>query len=205
MTSFLSWVKFNLMKKTSLYIFLGLILIFSKPSYANDLLISDNGIKIGDSALTYFDKNFIESKKRLIYPKDDYFLIFVDGSQINIKNNDPNYTIASIDDGAFVKFDQCKNLLNNQIKKYKKLFPNVKQVKRGTFEDPIKHWSDPSKKSLLVGFDFYLNEHPSNGPAIRLECTNWSKEIETTKNYQDNFTKSINSKEFNLFLLSFNK
>ena len=190
------------MKKIFIYIFFIFIFINFKNSFANDLLVSDKGIKIGDSALKYFDKDLIESKKRLIYPKDNYFMIFVDGAQINIKNNDPNYTIGSIDDGRFIKFNECQILMENQIKKYKKLFPKAKLSKRGTFENPIKHWSDPSKKSLLVGFDFYLNEHPSKGPAIRIECKDWSNEIETTKNWQDNFTKSINSREFNLFLLS---
>ena len=190
------------MKKIFIYIFFIFIFINFKNSFANDLLVSDKGIKIGDSALKYFDKDLIESKKRLIYPKDNYFMIFVDGAQINIKNNDPNYTIGSIDDGRFIKFNECQILMENQIKKYKKLFPKAEQSKRGSFENPIKHWSDPSKKSLLVGFDFYLNGHPSKGPVIRIECTDWSNEIETTKNWQDNFTKSINSKEFNLFLLS---
>ena len=190
------------MKKLSLYIFFIFIFINFKNSFANDILLSDKGIKIGDSALKYFDKDLIESKKRLIYPKDDYFLIFVDGSQINIKNNDPNYIIGSIDDGRFIKFNECQILMENQIKKYKKLFPKAVQSKNGSFENPNKHWSDPSKKSLFVGFDFFLNGHPSKGPAIRIECTDWSNEIETTKNWQDNFTKSINSKEFNLFILS---
>jgi len=190
------------MKKIFIYIFFIFIFINFKNSFANDLLVSDKGIKIGDSALKYFDKDLIESKKRLIYPKDNYFMIFVDGAQILIKNNDPNYTIGSVDDGRFIKFNECQILMENQIKKYKKLFPKAKLSKRGTFENPIKHWSDPSKKSLFVGFDFYLNEYPSKGPAIRIECTDWSNEIETTKNWQDNFKKSINSKEFNLFLLS---
>ena len=175
------------MKKIFIYIFFIFIFINFKNSFANDILVSDKGIKIGDSALKYFDKDLIESKKRLIYPKDNYFMIFVDGAQINIKNNDPNYTIGSIDDGRFIKFNECQILMENQIKKYKKLFPKAEQSQRG---------------SLLVGFDFFLNGHPSKGPAIRIECTDWSNEIETTKNWQDNFTKSINSKEFNLFLLS---
>ena len=98
------------MKKIFIYIFFIFIFINFKNSFANDLLVSDKGIKIGDSALKYFDKDLIESKKRLIYPKDNYFMIFVDGAQILIKNNDPNYTIGSIDDGRFIKFNECQIL-----------------------------------------------------------------------------------------------
>ena len=191
------------MKKIFLYIFLGLVLIFSKLAYADNLLISSKGIKLGDSALKYFDKNFIENNKRFIYPTNEYFMIFVENQQINIKNNDKNYIIENIDEGEFIRFDECQNLFNNELKKYKESYPNAIQVNRGTFEDPNKHWSDPSGKSLIVGFDFYLNEHPSKGPVVRLGCVDWSKEIETSKNWGDNFKKAMNTKNFNLFLIKF--
>ena len=51
------------MKK--LYLYIIIILNWLNVCVANELLISANGIKLGDSALKYFDQNLIESKKNL--------------------------------------------------------------------------------------------------------------------------------------------
>ena len=187
------------MKKLYLYIFI--ILNWLNVCFANELLISDNGIKLGDSALKYFDQNLIESKKRFIYKSDEYFMIYVQGEQINIRNNDPNYTIASIQGGKKMSFNECKKEINNLIAEIKALVPNVKTKEKGSANNPRKHWDDPSGKSLTFGLDFYLNESPKDGPVIRTNCTDWSSEIETSKNFVDHLGKTINLKEFNLFLI----
>ena len=187
------------MKKLYLYIFI--ILNWLNVCFANELLISDNGIKLGDSALKYFDQNLIESKKRFIYKSDEYFMIYVQGEQINIRNNDPNYTIASIQGGKKMSFNECKKEINNVIAEIKALVPNVKTKEKGSANNPRKHRDDPSGKSLTFGLDFYLNESPKDGPVIRTNCTDWSSEIETSKNFVDHLGKTINLKEFNLFLI----
>ena len=187
------------MKKLYLYIFI--ILNWLNVCFANELLISANGIKLGDSALKYFDQNLIESKKRFIYKSDEYFMIYVQGEQINIRNNDPNYTIASIQGGKKMSFNECKKEIKNLIAEIKALVPNVKTKEKGSAENPRKHWDDPSGKSLTFGLDFYLNESPKDGPVIRTNCTDWSSEIETSKNFVDHLGKTINLKEFNLFLI----
>ena len=187
------------MKKLYLYIFI--ILNWLNVCFANELLISANGIKLGDSALKYFDQNLIESKKRFIYKSDEYFMIYVQGEQINIRNNDPNYTIVSIQGGKKMSFNECKKEIKNLIAEIKALVPNVKTKEKGSAENPRKHWDDPSGKSLTFGLDFYLNESPKDGPVIRTNCTDWSSEIETSKNFVDHLGKTINLKEFNLFLI----
>ena len=187
------------MKKYFFYIFI--ILNWLNVCFANELLISANGIKLGDSALKYFDQNLIESKKRFIYKSDEYFMIYVQGEQINIRNNDPNYTIASIQGGKKMSFNECKKEIKNLIAEIKALVPNVKTKEKGSAENPRKHWDDPSGKSLTFGLDFYLNESPKDGPVIRTNCTDWSSEIETSKNFVDHLGKTINLKEFNLFLI----
>ena len=187
------------MKKYFFYIFI--ILNWLNVCFANELLISANGIKLGDSALKYFDQNLIESKKRFIYKSDEYFMIYVQGEQINIRNNDPNYTIVSIQGGKKMSFNECKKEIKNLIAEIKALVPNVKTKEKGSAENPRKHWDDPSGKSLTFGLDFYLNESPKDGPVIRTNCTDWSSEIETSKNFVDHLGKTINLKEFNLFLI----
>jgi len=177
------------------------ISFFSKITFANELLVSSNGIKLGDSALKYFDKNLIESKKRFIYKSDEYFMIYVQGEQINIKNNDANYTIVSIQGGQKMGFEECKKEIIKLIAEIKALVPNVKTKEKGNADNPRKHWDDPSGKSLTFGLDFYLNESPKDGPVIRTNCTDWSSEIETSRNFVDHLGKTINLKEFNLFLI----
>ena len=177
------------------------LFIFSKITFADNLLVSANGIKLGESALKYFDKNFIESKKMFIYKSKDYFMIFANEEQINIRNNDSEYTIVSVDEGILMSFEDCKKKIKLLINHIEKIVPTVKRKEKGSAENPRKHWNDPSGKSLVFGTDFYLNESPENGPVIRTHCVDWSTEIENSKNWQDNLGKTINLKEFNLFLI----
>ena len=128
-------------------------------------------------------------------------MIYVQGEQINIRNNDPNYTIASIQGGKEMSFNECKKEINNLIAEIKALVPNVKTKEKGSANNPRKRWDDPPGKSLTFGLDFYLNESPKDGPVIRTNCTDWSSEIETSKNFIDHLGKTINLKEFNLFLI----
>ena len=100
-----------------------------------------------------------------------------------------------------MNFEKCKKqikLLNNHILK---LIPLAKKKEKGSAENPNKHRSDPSGKSFIFGTDYYLNESPENGPVIRIKCIDWSTEFEVNRNWQDNLRKSINLKEFNLFLI----
>jgi hypothetical protein len=180
-----------------------IIFIFFSPkiTFANELLVSSNGIKLGDSALKYFDQNLIESKKKFIYKSDEYFMIYVQGEQINIKNNDANYTIVSIKGGQKMGFEECKKEIIKLIAEIKALVPNVKTKENGSADNPRKHGGDPSGKSLTFGLDFYLNESPKDGPVIRTNCTDWSSEFETSRNFVDHLGKTIILKEFNLFLI----
>ncbi len=187
------------MKKLSLYVFLGLL--WCNVGFADTSIMSVKGMKLNESALKYFDKNFIESKKKFIYKSKDYFMIFVNKEQIHIRNNDPEYTIVSVDEGILMSFEDCKKKIKLLINHIEKVVPTVKRKEKGSAENPRKHWNDPSGKSLVFGTDFYLNESPENGPVIRTKCIDWSTEIENSKNWQDNLGKSINLKEFNLFLI----
>ena len=180
---------------------LGLGLMWCNVGLTNSLLVSSNGTKLNESALKYFDQNLIENKKKFIYKSKDNFMIFIDKEQIHIRNNDPKYTIVSIVEGQFMSFESCKKEIVSLTNLIKNNAPNAKTKFQGTVENPQKHWNDPSGKSLIFGTDFYLNESPKNGPIIRTSCTDWSTEIENSKNWQDNLKKTMNTKEYNLFLI----
>lgn len=192
----------NLIKiKKISFIVICTLFIFSKITLADNLLVSANGIKLNESALKYFDKNFIESKKMFIYKSKDYFMIFVNTEQILIRNNDPEYTIVNVDEGVLMSFEDCKKKIKLLINHIERIVPTAKRKNKGSAENPSKHWDDPSGKSLVFGTSFYLNESPENGPVIKISCTDWSTEIENDRNWQDSLAKSINTKEFNLFLI----
>jgi len=187
------------MKKIILLIF---ILFSPKLTFANDLLVSTNGIKLGDSLLKYIPyKDLIENNKKFYYKSKDYFMVGFKGEEIHVRNNDPQYTIVSVNEGQNMSFDECKKEIVNLIAKIKTLVPNVKTKEKGSADNPRKHWNDPSGKSLTFGTDFYLNISPENGPVIRTNCTDWSSELETSRNFVDNLGKTINLKEYNLFLI----
>tara|TARA_B110000259_G_C13727528_1_gene287106 strand:- start:164 stop:568 length:405 start_codon:yes stop_codon:yes gene_type:complete len=128
-------------------------------------------------------------------------MVFIDREQIHIRNNDPKYTIVSIDEGQFMSFEKCKKEIVSLTNLIKNNTPKAKIKFQGTAKNPKKHPNDPSGKSLIFGTDFYLNESPKNGPIIRTSCTDWSTEIENSKNWQDNLKKTMNTKEYNLFLI----
>jgi hypothetical protein len=178
------------------------IIFFSKLTFANDLLVSTNGIKLGDSLLKYIPyKDLIENNKKFYYKSKDYFMVGFKGEEIHVRNNDPQYTIVSVNEGISMSFEKCKKEITNLIAEIKTLVPNVKTKEKGSADNPRKHWDDSSGKSLTFGTDFYLNISPENGPVIRTNCTDWSSEIETSRNFVDSLGKTINLKEFNLFLI----
>jgi|TARA_A100001011_G_scaffold390078_1_gene472773 hypothetical protein len=178
------------------------ISFFSKITFANELLVSSNGIKLGESLLKYVPyKNLIEENKVFYYKSKDYFMVGFKNEEIHVRNNDPQYTIVSVKEGINMSFEKCKKEISNLIAEIKTLVPNVKTKEKGSADKPRKHWNDPSGKSLTFGTDFYLNESPENGPVIRTNCTDWSSELETSRNLKDHLGKTINLKEYNLFLI----
>ena len=73
----------------------------------------------------------------------------------------------------------------------------------------IEHFVDPLDKSHHKFFMvedmmlplFTADNQEKNGPIIRTSCTDWSAEIENSKNWGDNLSITLNTKEFNLFLI----
>lgn len=188
------------MKKLLLTILFTLVL--SGSVFANELLVSANGIKLGDSLLKYIpNKDLIEKNKKFYYKSKDYFMVGFKNEEIHVRNNDPQYTIVSVSEGVKMSFENCKKEIINLITQIRTLVPNVKTKEKGSADNPNKHWDDPSGQSLVFGVDFYLNESPKEGPVIRTNCTDWSSEVETSRNFVDHLGKTINLKEFNLFLI----
>ena len=191
------------MKRLSLYLFL-ILFTLQNPSLADD--ISDfqiEGISIGDTLLDYISESEIKENKYYAYKLKDYYQTYFelpvfetyDGVQVNIKDGDNNFTIASVEGGFRENFSKCKQKKKKIEKELISLFPNLKVVYGEEYSVP----SDPSGLSKTIITDLYFNTS-SEGASIRVMCVDRSKKIEEEKDYFDSLRVIINSKEFNMFL-----
>jgi len=158
------------------------------------------GISIGDSALDFFDKNSLNNPGYL-YKNKKYFVYYkkltdsnYDGIQVSVNQDKIIHSMA-----GKIYFDnnisECFSLMSNIEKDLDVLFPNAKKI-----EDNRKHRADPNKKSTIKDKSYFL----SNGDAIQISCTDWSKFKHkiTGKivDYTDELKISIYSKQFIDFL-----
>ena len=113
--------------------------------------------------------------------------------------NSENYTIQSLEGGNFTNnFDECKKKKTSVEKELVDLFPNLKVV----YQEEKKHWSDPSGLSKTITTNILFGKTYDEAGLIRINCTDWSEKIEKEKGWNDNFRVIMNSKIFNIFLLS---
>jgi|ETNmetMinimDraft_33_1059910.scaffolds.fasta_scaffold59431_1 hypothetical protein len=191
------------MKRLSLYLFL-VIFTLQTPSWADDIRdFQIEGISIGDTLLDYISESEIKENKYYAYKLKDYYQTYFelpvfetyDGVQVNIKDGDNNFTIASVEGGFRENFSKCKQKKKKIEKELISLFPNLKVVYGEEYSVP----SDPSGLSKTIITDLYFNTS-SEGASIRVMCVDRSKKIEEEKDYFDSLRVIINSKEFNMFL-----
>mgnify|MGYP001197711582 CR=1 FL=1 len=104
------------MKRLSLYLFL-VIFTLQTPSWADDIRdFQIEGISIGDTLLDYISESEIKENKYYAYKLKDYYQTYFelpvfetyDGVQVNIKDGDNNFTIASVEGGFRENFSKCK-------------------------------------------------------------------------------------------------
>ena len=192
------------MKKILTIIFLSLCLIIpSQAKNSKDFEIT--GMSLGDSLLNYYSTNEIEKTKYYAYKLKDYYTTLLkardelyDNVQINIRDNDKKYTIESIEGLINIQsFSECKKekkIIEDEIKTQ---FSNLKII----YGKVSSNTSDPSGLSKQMTTNLYFNKNAYDGAVIRIMCTDWSKEIETEKNWGDSLRVIINSKNFNRFLI----
>ncbi len=184
-------------------IFLALLLlIFNLQSWTKADDISEyeiEGISIGDSLLDYFSKDKIDKLPAEYYPKSDKFYVvdgsfqnseLYDGFQVGLKKND--YTVYGITAGIF--FDDMKNCLTHKNKVEKEISDMFDNLEK--YSSKGKHDADPSGNSYMHQTQYSF----SKGGLIAIECLDWSDEITSKYNWQDNFSISFYSKEYEYFV-----
>jgi hypothetical protein len=192
------------MKKLSTYLFLVLF-SFSAPSFADDIRdFQIDGMSIGDSLLDYMSKeSILEYKtKEKIYPDDEFYLvspplnkmfnksITYDFFRFHLKKGDNFYKIHAVGGGihfGFDGFNQCIEKKNEITKDLVKIFGTEKKS-----ESKLEnHDYDKTGDSKTISTYFKLN----NGKII-VRCYDWSTELASKYNWEDDIEVAINSKEF---------
>jgi len=180
-----------------------LILIFSFQSWTKADDIRDfeiEGITVEDSALNYYTKDFIESKKKHYYPSSNkYFRInfrdeklkTYEALQLQFKSDDEKYIIHSIA-GMILYEDnikECYDFKNNiVVPEIRSIFLNAEEK---TANEP--HEYDSSGKSMIDIIWFILDDGN-----IAVSCSDWSESI----GIGDKLTIKVNTKEFENFVNS---
>lgn len=183
-----------------------LVLLFSVQSWTRADDIRDfeiEGISIGDSLLDFYSKkeikqninlNYYKNKKytSVEFYKDKNFKTY-DGVEFNFLTNDNKYTIVAIAGLIFCSnnFSKCKNLEKKIDKDLSDQFVNLY---KNSYEG--SHNADKSGESKI---SHNLFEY-ENGDMIVIETINWSKKITKKKQWTDNISISLRTREFNKFL-----
>ena len=194
--------------KTLLTLF---VLLFSSLVVAAD--ISDfeiENMSIGDSLLDYISEEEIlkeiestsEHYKYLnnttkfgeIYIFNDENFKTYENLSFFVKTDDKKYKIYSVDGIIYYlnNIDDCYKKKDEIEKELSEIFKDTKKVDKGT----TKHTIDKSGKSTTTTIYWKFD----SGDFVGLECYDWSKELETTKNWYDHLRISVVKKELNDWL-----
>tara|TARA_B110000285_G_C14923436_1_gene513746 strand:- start:306 stop:899 length:594 start_codon:yes stop_codon:yes gene_type:complete len=162
-----------------------------------------DGVSIGDSALDYVDKNFIEENKFYypnskkygtlsISPPDSKLIDFktFDNIQLSFIDTDSNYKIHSVRGKILYKkgidMKNCDVIKKDVMNDVEQMF-KIKKVN----DDKENHPADKSGKSKTNAAHMYFE-----GGKIGVSCLDWH--IDMT--YWDNFSVAILNEEFSSWL-----
>tara|TARA_A100001015_G_scaffold222884_1_gene251014 strand:+ start:232 stop:837 length:606 start_codon:yes stop_codon:yes gene_type:complete len=187
--------------------FFSILIIFlfviplSKADESIEFQIS--GMSLKESLLNHYGKNEINKTKYYGYKLKDYYTVSLpkrddlfDDVQVNIKENDEKFIIESIEGAMDIEnLPECikkKEIIEKEIMGQ---FPNLK-FSIGKLKS---HSADPTGSSKTITTDLFFKKSFRDGAAIRIMCTDWSKNIEKKK-WSDSFRVIINSNDFNNFI-----
>ena len=167
------------------------------PSWADDITDYEiEGMRIGESALEYFNKNEIEKNIQNYYPNKEVLPVWLtfddklytyDGVQFHYKKNDREFKFLAISGVIWHKNDYkgCIKKLETLDQNLKDIFKNAsRQVKRN-----VPHNGDPSGESIFTGVYYVFNTNDF----ISVVCYDWSQNL---KQFGDNLRVSLRTEEF---------
>ncbi|MDC1025970.1 hypothetical protein OAQ82_03275 [Candidatus Pelagibacter sp.] len=176
------------------------ILTVSFQSWANSDDIKDFGIEgmsINKSALDFMTVDEILNNTLPYFEtKRKYYIVSViddlklyDQVEIYLKSNDNKYYIKSINAGIFIdELDQCLKQKKKIVNDLDKIFSNIKKISGSK-----KHEADPTGQSKHY-IDQYNLGYPNH---IRVECTQFSKEMINAGLASNSLNVVVMTKEIN--------
>ena len=177
-----------------------LILIFTIQSWTKADDIKDfeiEGMSINKSALNFMTVDEILNNTLPYFEtKRKYYIVSViddlklyDQVEIYLKSNDNKYYIKSINAGIFIdELDQCLKQKKKIVNDLDKIFLNIKKISGSK-----KHEADPTGLSKHY-IDQYNLGYPNH---IRVECTQFSKEMINAGLAQNSLNVVVMTKEIN--------
>jgi hypothetical protein len=192
------------MKRLSLYLFL-ILFTLQTPSLADD--ISDfqiEGMSIGDSLLDYITEEEINYEAKhpnaFIYKNNKFISITFPGSNSEIydyltvtyKPKDKKYIIHEIK--GYLRF---QNNIKGCLKKKKEIVSELsaifKEAEKNTKTE--SHAFDKTGESITHSNWFFIDTG-----FIGVTCTDWSEKLLKERDFTDDLTINIDSREFEDFL-----
>ena len=176
------------------------ILTVSFQSWANSDDIKDfeiEGMSINKSALDFMTVDEILNNTLPYFEtKRKYYILSViddlklyDQVEIYLKSNDNKYYIKSIIAGIFIdELDQCLKQKKKIVNDLDKIFSNIKKISGSK-----KHEADPTGQSKHY-IDQYNLGYPNH---IRVECTQFSKEMINAGLASNSLNVVVMTKEIN--------
>ncbi len=186
------------MKKLLAIIILSLC--FITPSQADDIRdFQIEDISIGDSLLDYYSE--YEIKEGMNYPNqynsDEFKLAAFssknktyDAIHFHVKKNDKKYKIYSISGQIMMNLNSC-------LAKKKKVFADLKSLFKNTEKIELGKRKHPGYKNSYAYQSYFKF---NNGDLIEIACYDYGKKL--NEEFFDKFTISLDSYEFNKFLLT---
>tara|TARA_B100000579_G_scaffold157980_1_gene128497 strand:+ start:136 stop:735 length:600 start_codon:yes stop_codon:yes gene_type:complete len=189
------------MKRLLAYLFLILVLIFSFQSWTKADDIRDfeiEGMSIGDSLLDFVSKSEIKktyftgtNSKKFVSSYNVGNSKIYDGIQFHYKSLDKKfilYGISGIIEYSNKNIEKCYKKISEIYSEIEIMFPNAETEKDLLYDHP----TDKSGDSKVFQHDFVLND----GSQIKLQCTKWSKKLQSKHNWFSNLRIAVTSKEF---------
>ena len=173
------------------------IIFLTSVAQADDITDYEiEGMRIGESALEYFNKNEIEKNIQNYYPNKEVLPVWLpfddklntyDGVQFHYKKNDKEFKFLAISGVIWHKNDYkgCMKKLETVDQNLKDIFKNAsRKVRRN---EP--HNGDPSGESIFSGVYYVLNTKDF----ASVICYDWSDNL---KQFGDNLRVSLRTKEY---------
>ena len=158
-------------------------------------------MSVEDNLLDYFSLETIEKGRPYKYESNKFggVDIYLESSEIYEivqihykKQTSTQYIIGSVSGGIFFEnIKDCYRKMEEIVTDISQSYNDLRKKNKGTW----KHPADTTGNSTVKSVEFYGQSNE-----IIIQCTDWSKKMETTEDIGDNLRVEISTKEFSKFL-----